>query len=184
MAASGQRSDDALECVAADREGRRTDRLVFEDCLEERPSEPRCNGAPMMVGQIRLEDSIFVAEAGRTSVPHDADAFARAAIRAICEASVTPRVGYRTYERCLRALSSGATARLGFRHPGKADAIDLIWRERHRLYRDYLASADKLAFLTSLPWIGPVTRHAMARHLGLTSAPEERESQVGLELVE
>jgi len=88
----------------------------------------------------------------------------------ICHASVTPGVGRQAYERCMRALGSGSTARIGFRHPGKADAIDQIWHEREELFRDYLASVDRLAFIAELPWIGPVTRHSLARLLCLSEA--------------
>ena len=106
--------------------------------------------------------------------PDSADEFAQRAIHAICHASVTVSVGRRAYENCMRALSFGSTARLGFRHPGKADAIDRIWRERERLYGDYVASADKLAYLATLPWVGPVTKHSLARRLGLMSEQEHR----------
>jgi hypothetical protein len=99
--------------------------------------------------------------------PRNPEAFARAVIVAVCSASVSESVGRRTAERCLRALAAGSTARLGFRHPGKADAVDRMWNDRHRLYADYLASADKLAFLSTLPWIGPVTRRSLAAQLGL-----------------
>jgi len=108
------------------------------------------------------------------SEPETADEFAMQVIHAICHASVTPSVGRRTFERCLRALAFGSTTRLGFRHPGKADAIDLIWSERSRLYGDYLASPDRLAFLATLPWVGPVTKHALARRLGLMAEHEHR----------
>ena len=115
--------------------------------------------------------------AGREFAPRTrldgADAFAEAVILAICSASVTAWAGRRTFERCHVALRSGATARLGFRHPSKADAIDTIWRERHRLYGEYQASADKLAYLSTLPWIGPVTRRSLALNLNLTAAADE-----------
>ena len=108
-----------------------------------------------------------------TEAPRTADEFAEAVILAICSASVTPQMGRRTFERCRMALLSGATARLGFRHPGKAEAIDAIWRERHRLYREYRRSADPLAYLATLPWIGPVTRRRLARQLGLVPDGDE-----------
>ena len=108
--------------------------------------------------------------------PDSADAFAEAVILAICNASVTAGAGRRTFERCRVALRSGATARLGFRHPAKADAIDTIWRERHRLHREYQASADKLAYLWTLPWIGPVTRRSLARNLGLSADENDTRS--------
>jgi hypothetical protein len=99
--------------------------------------------------------------------PRDADDFARRAIFVICQASVTPQVARQTYERCLRALATGSTARLGFRHPAKAEAIDLIWRERHGLYRAWIAAPDRRAHLVTLPWIGPVMRRRLGTLLGL-----------------
>ncbi|HEX2509322.1 MAG TPA: hypothetical protein VHK66_02270 [Microvirga sp.] len=97
----------------------------------------------------------------------DADLFAEAAILTICSAGTTPSVGLRTAERCMRALAFGGTARMGFRHPAKAEAIDRVWRDRHRLHRDIAASAAKVAFLETLPGIGPVTRRALAERLGI-----------------
>src|SRR5687768_8585908 len=82
--------------------------------------------------------------------PETADEFAQHVIEAICHASVTPGVGRRTFERCMRALSLGSTARVGFRHPAKAGAIDRIWHEREHLFEDYNASPDKLRFLATL----------------------------------
>ena len=108
------------------------------------------------------------------AAPETAEDFAQRAILAICSASVTTAVGRKIHERCLRALSFGATARLVVRHPGKAAAIDCIWRERENLYQDYLANSDKRAFLATLPGIGPVTKHALARRLGLPDVPRRR----------
>jgi hypothetical protein len=108
------------------------------------------------------------------SAPETADEFAQQVIDAICHASVTPSVGRRTFERCMRALDFGSTARVGFRHPGKAAAIDQIWREREPLFRGYVASADKLKFLAALPWVGPVTKHSLARRLGLFAEQQDR----------
>jgi hypothetical protein len=101
------------------------------------------------------------------AAPETADEFVQHVIDAICHASVTPAVGRRTFERCMRALSLGSTARVGFRHPAKAEAIDMIWRERERLFEEYMASPDKLRFLATLPWVGPATKHSLARKLGI-----------------
>lgn len=67
----------------------------------------------------------------------------------------------------MHALEAGSTCRAGFRHPTKAAAIDQIWQHRDHLFHDYTTSPDKLRFLSTLPWIGPVTKHALARRLGL-----------------
>ncbi|MXQ13758.1 hypothetical protein [Microvirga makkahensis] len=108
------------------------------------------------------------------SAPGTADEFAEIVIAAICHASVAPSVGRRTFERCMRALMLGSASRSGFRHPAKAAAIDQIWREREQLFRDYTASSDKLRFLSTLPWIGPVTKHSLARRLGLYGEPRDK----------
>ena len=108
------------------------------------------------------------------AAPETADEFAQQVIETICHASVTPTVGRRTFERCMRALSLGSTSRLGFRHPAKAEAVDTIWRERERMFEAYTASPDKLRFLATLPWIGPVTKHSLARRLGLFAEQGQR----------
>jgi hypothetical protein len=108
------------------------------------------------------------------SSPETADDFAQHVIESICHASVTPGVGRRTFERCMRALSLGSTARVGFRHPAKTEAIDMIWRERERLFDEYNASPDKLRFLATLPWVGPVTKHSLARRLGVYAEHGQR----------
>ncbi|WP_243375641.1 hypothetical protein [Microvirga solisilvae] len=101
------------------------------------------------------------------SAPETADDFAQSVIATICHASVTAGVGRRTFERCMRALEFGSTSRMAFRHPAKASAIDQIWSEREQLFHNYTVSPDKLRFLSTLPGIGPVTKHALARRLGL-----------------
>lgn len=101
------------------------------------------------------------------AAPRTAEDFARSVIAAICHTSVTPSVGRHIFERCMRALELGSTSRVGFRHPARAAAIDQVWREREQLFRTYTASADKPRFLSTLPGIGPVTKHPLARRLGL-----------------
>ncbi|WP_114947952.1 hypothetical protein [Microvirga calopogonii] len=114
-----------------------------------------------------------ISGAGMTP-PETADEFAQHVIEAICHTSVTPSIGRRTFERCMRALAFGSTVRVGFRHPAKAEAIDTIWRERERLFEEYNANPDKLRFLATLPWVGPVTKHSLARRLGIYAEHGQR----------
>jgi hypothetical protein len=123
------------------------------------------NGASAFQGDI---------SGAETPAPETADEFAQHVIEAICHASVTPTIGRRTFERCMRALSFGSTARVGFRHPAKAEAVDRIWRERERLFEEYTARPDKLRYLATLPWIGPVTKHSLARRLGIHAEQGQR----------
>ncbi len=123
------------------------------------------NGASAFQGDI---------SGAETAAPETADEFAQHVIETICHASVTPAIGRRTFERCMRALSFGSTARVGFRHPAKAEAVDRVWRERECLFAEYTVSSDKLRFLATLPWIGPVTKHSLARRLGIYAPHGER----------
>src|SRR3712207_5262644 len=123
------------------------------------------NGASAFQGDI---------SGAETATSETADEFAQHVIETICHASVTPAIGRRTFERCMRALSVSSTARVGFRHPAKAEAVDRVWRERERLFEEYMASPDKLRYLATLPWIGPVTKHSLARRLGIHAAHGER----------
>lgn len=125
----------------------------------------------MRYGATAFQEDVSGAETGS---PETADEFAQHVIEAICHASVTPSVGRRTFERCMRALTFGSTARVGFRHPAKAEAIDRVWRERERLFDDYNACPDKLRFLATLPWVGPVTKHSLARRLGVYAEHGQR----------
>ena len=78
----------------------------------------------------------------------EAETFARAVIFTICSIGVPAHQARRTYERCMAALVQGGTARMGFRNPSRADAIDAVWRER-------------VAWLETLPGIGPVMKHRL-----------------------
>jgi hypothetical protein len=64
-------------------------------------------------------------------------------------------------------LLEGRSARDAFGHPGKSAAIDTVWRGRAALLADYLASADKLAWIAALPWIGGITKYHVAKNFGL-----------------
>ena len=112
----------------------------------------------------------------------DAVAFARAAIFTICSAGVSAWEARRTYARCMVALEAGCTARMGFRHPAKADAIDTIWRDRDHHYRRYCEADDRMAALGALPGIGPVTKHRLALALELfePASNETTEEQMGV----
>jgi hypothetical protein len=105
-----------------------------------------------------------------------AEDFARSVIRAICAAGVSEGAARLLYERCCRTLALGGSVRAGFRHPGKAEAVEAIWRERARLYQGFLAANDRGTYLETLPWIGPATRRRLARELGLIDLESSSDS--------
>lgn len=100
------------------------------------------------------------------SAPKNADEFAARTAYVILCGGMTVTAASAIYQRCIGALQSGGSVCDVFAHPGKGPAIDSIWQDRERIYAGYCEAHDKLAFLQALPWIGPVTRHHLAKNLG------------------
>ncbi|MCB2057893.1 MAG: hypothetical protein H6916_08825 [Novosphingobium sp.] len=98
--------------------------------------------------------------------PAHAETFAEQAVYVICNSGMMNRVAEPIFNRCMAALTNGISATAVFGHPGKAKAIDWIWGEREQLFATYLAEADPMNFLRSLPWIGGVTSFHLAKNLG------------------
>ena len=102
--------------------------------------------------------------------PISAEAFAREAIYVICNSGMKNSVAAPIASRCLAALEAGLSATTVFGHPGKSVAIDVIWKQRNELFERYSRSYGKVEVLSELPWIGPITRHHLAKNLGVDTA--------------
>jgi len=102
--------------------------------------------------------------------PVSAEAFAREAIYVICNSGMKNAVAAPIASRCVAALEAGGFATSVFGHPGKSVAIDAIWQQRNELFERYSRSYGKVEVLSELPWIGPITRHHLAKNLGIDTA--------------
>lgn len=100
------------------------------------------------------------------AVPVDADAFATEAIYVICNSGFRNAVAVPIFERCMIALKEDRSSGTEFGHEGKHQSIDRIWRDRNALFAAYAAADDKIDFLRTLPWIGPVTAWHLEKNLG------------------
>jgi hypothetical protein len=98
--------------------------------------------------------------------PRTAEAFAEHAVYVICNSGMANSIAAPICERVMIALRLGYSAANVFGHPGKAKAIDTIWRERGSLFDEYVAADDKLTVLRALPFIGDVTSLHLAKNLG------------------
>lgn len=98
--------------------------------------------------------------------PSDAYDFASEAIFVICNSGMKHTVARGIFERVMLALEESRPVFNVFRHPGKAAAIQAIWRDREELLARYLAASDKVAFCGSLPWIGGITKYHLAKNFG------------------
>lgn len=102
--------------------------------------------------------------------PVDAAEFARRVIYVICNSGMRVTVAVPIFERCIEELEQGRSATGVFGHPGKGPAIDSIWLDRAGHFDGYRDAEAKLDFLQGLPWIGPVTKHHLAKNLGADTA--------------
>ena len=98
--------------------------------------------------------------------PIDGDAFAEQAVYVICNSGMRVTIAEPIYRRCMAALRAGEAVSGVFGHPGKVAAIEHVWQGREAIYLQYLQSEDPIAFLQTLPWIGPVVRYHLAKNLG------------------
>lgn len=102
--------------------------------------------------------------------PETAEAFAECAIFVICGSGMANAAALTIFDRIMNALKSGVPATEVFKHPGKAKAIDTIWRERAALFERYVQAGDKVEELRALPFIGAVTALHLAKNLGADTA--------------
>ncbi|RUU22191.1 hypothetical protein EN883_03655 [Mesorhizobium sp. M7A.F.Ca.AU.002.06.1.1] len=75
-------------------------------------------------------------------------------------------IAVKIFAKVMAAIQGGISAFAVFGHPGKAKAIDLIWRTRDDLLAAYLSAPDKIEFCASLPWIGGITKYHLAKNFG------------------
>ena len=99
-------------------------------------------------------------------LPDNADDFALEAVWVILNSGMKNTVARGIFDRVQPALFEGRPVRDVFGHPGKAAAIETIWRDRAKLYADFKAADDKLAFCAAIPWIGQITKYHLAKNWG------------------
>lgn len=92
----------------------------------------------------------------------------------IINAGMKEQVARGIWNRIKSAWGEGRKAADVFGHKGKSAAIDMVWKNRARLFKEYSAAKDKLGFLLTIPWIGPITVYRLARNLGLDYAKPDR----------
>lgn len=104
----------------------------------------------------------------------DALYFAQETIWVILNAGMRAQVARVIQSRIVPLLEAGKSSSGGFGHKLKCRAIDAVWNDRDRLFGQWNEASDKLAFLESLPHIGPITKFHLARNLGLDFCKPDR----------
>lgn len=102
--------------------------------------------------------------------PETADDLAGEAIWVILCSGMKEQIARLIQEKVLGAIRDGKSVRTVFGHDGKAAAIDLIWRDRERLFASFKLVNDKVEWCARLPWIGNITKWHLAKNLGVDCA--------------
>lgn len=105
----------------------------------------------------------------RTSKPANAKDFAGKVIYVICGSGFKATIAKPISTRCIAALKSGRSAKTVFGHPGKASAIDQVWRDRKRYFEE-LKIAKGVDWFETLPFIGSITKYHIAKNCGFNVA--------------
>jgi hypothetical protein len=92
----------------------------------------------------------------------------------VLNSGMKAQVASRIWQLVRPTVEQGGSAADVFGHKGKAGAIDAVYAARHEKLAEYLAAPDKLEFLRSLPWIGPITCWHLAKNLGHDVAKPDR----------
>lgn len=100
--------------------------------------------------------------------------FASQYIWVVLNSGMRAQVAESIAERLYPAIGEGRPVRSEFGHPGKAAAIERCLVEAPEWFAEYQAAGDKLAYLETLPWIGPITKWHLAKNLGHDCAKPDR----------
>ena len=113
---------------------------------------------------------------GLTDCPN-AESFFKEFAWVVINSGMKAQIAEIIWKRVQQALAYYAGARAGFGHPGKAAAIDEVNAGQYRLFKEYKAlksDEERLAWLQTLPWIGPITKFHLAKNLGMDVMKPDR----------
>ena len=99
----------------------------------------------------------------------DSEAFLWEYIWVVLNAGMKEQIARKIYERVDASHDPDVIG-----HPGKRAAVKRAFREYETWFAALLATDDKIAFLESLPWIGPITKYHLARNIGIDCVKPDR----------
>ncbi len=119
-----------------------------------------------------FEDDIEWAEA--VGSPAGSYAFWCEYVWVVLNSGMKNTVATQIWKRIAEAEVRGELVSSVFGHLGKAQAIQQVHDDRDDWFSRYMAAHDKLDFLESMPWIGPITKYHLAKNLGLNYCKPDR----------
>lgn len=109
--------------------------------------------------------------------PENAFVFFCEATWVILNSGIKNQVAEKIWKRVQDAILKNVSVHNVFHHKGKADAIEYLRKYKKNLFIDFIGKntdKEKLDFLESLPWIGPVTKYHLGKNLGMDICKPDR----------
>lgn len=104
---------------------------------------------------------------------HSADFFAEY-VWVVISSGMKNQIAQKIYSKVMGAIIDRVPVNTVFRHELKVKAINQVLVNLKELYLEYLMDNDKLAWLETLPHIGPITKYHLAKNLGLDICKPDR----------
>jgi len=105
------------------------------------------------------------------------DDFATEHAFVVCNSGMKAQIARKIFERIRSAQERGESANIVFGHKGKSAAIDAVRVRRTELFADFSALMDdgaRVEWLSTLPWIGGITKWHLAKNLGVNCCKPDR----------
>ena len=90
----------------------------------------------------------------------------------VVNSGMKEQVARKIYDRILKALENGEMPPTVFGHAAKAMAMCTVMANLTDIfhkYRSLKSDPERIEFLQTLPWIGPITKYHLAKNLGITT---------------
>jgi len=92
----------------------------------------------------------------------------------VCNSGMKYEIAQIIYKKILTAIIGHRDVSEVFNHAGKCKSITFVKDNKESLFKQYGEASDKIAFLSTLPHIGPITKYHLARNLGLDVCKPDR----------
>jgi len=94
----------------------------------------------------------------------------------ICNSGMKNQIAEGIWKKARAAIGECVPVSSVFRHEGKAKAIQHIWENKELIFDTYKNTPElnRLDFLETLPFIGPITKYHLAKNLGMDVCKPDR----------
>jgi len=100
---------------------------------------------------------------------HDAHAFFLEYVWVVLNAGMKEQIARGIYERYIKDFDIST-----IRHPTKKKAVTSMIDNYQKKFTKLIESNNKVDYLETLPWIGPITKYHLARNIGIDTVKPDR----------